>query len=116
MKMKKETKLTKKQKKAEDLVPGKYEDEEEIQAELEGGSIEAAAEEVQDWADENLKHINLYHGLMDDDDHPRVYYSANVGIDLDDFGEPAPRFESDWDDHEDEVTEIIINVLIYFIF
>ena len=33
-----------------------YEEEEEIQAELEGGSIEAAAEEAQDWADENLKH------------------------------------------------------------
>ena len=92
-------------------VPDESEDEDEIQAELEGGSIEAAAEEAQDWADENLKHINIYHELMDDDDHPRVYYSANVGIDLDDFGEPAPRFESDWDDHEDEVTEIIINVL-----
>ena len=56
--------------------------------------------------------MSVYHEIMDDDDHPRVYYSGQYwDSSLDDFGEPAPRFESDWDDHEDEVTEIIIDVL-----
>ena len=84
-----------------------YEDEEEIQAELEGGSVEARAEGIQEWADENLKHLGVYHEIMDDDDQPRIYYSSGVEFDLGDFGEPT---EGDWDDHEEEVTDIIMDV------
>ena len=49
--------------------------------------------------------IGVYHEIMDDDHPPRVYYSGNTQIELNsEFGEPL---EGEWDDHEDEVNEIL---------
>ena len=91
-------------------MPQELEDEGEIESELEGGSTEARAQEVQDHADENLKHFGVYHEIMDDDwgghgGPPRIYYNGNAQIELNsEFGEPR---EGDWDDHEDKVNEIM---------
>jgi hypothetical protein len=83
------------------------EDEDEIESELEGGSVEAQAEEVQDYADQNLEHFSVYHEIMEEEN--LVYFNANTGMDLDaEFNQPI---EGDWDDHEEAVNEIIMDVL-----
>ena len=89
-------------------MPQELEDEDEIEREMEGGSIEARAEAVQDRADEILKHFGVYHEIMDDDwggGPQRVYYNGSTQIELSsEFGEPL---EGEWDDYQDEVNEIM---------
>ena len=63
-------------------MPQELEDEDEIEREMEGGSAEERAGEVQDHADEILKHFGVYHEIMDDDwgghgGPPRVYYNGH---------------------------------------
>jgi hypothetical protein len=81
------------------------EDEDEIESEIKGGSVEAQAEEVQDYADQNLEHFSVYHEIMGEEEN-LVYFSGNAGMDLDaEFNQPI---EGDWDDHEEAVSEILI--------
>jgi len=92
------------------------EDEDEIETELEGGSIDERAEEIQDRADRELEHFLITHEVMDDgwDGQQSLYFSAHIGFELDDeFGECLNEEgeEIPWHEREDEVNDIIEGVL-----
>jgi len=98
-------------------VPDESEDEDEISAEIEDGGIEERAEQIQDRADNELKHFGVYHEIMDEeviDGQQAVWFSGHIAFELDDlFGEAYDEDgeEISWNDREEEVSDIIDGIL-----
>ena len=62
--------------------------------------MEERAEEIQEKADKELKHVSVYHEFDDYGDGARIYYSGNVSFDFSDL---------DWqsDDLEDKIAKVV---------